>query len=312
MNTTTNTEKTSDPAVGALSSWRDGSAKQAIVEFVAKTCGQDGSAPVPVEERVAVFDNDGTLWCEKPMPIQMDFILRRFAEMAEADPALRDRQPWKATVERDYGWFSTLMKEHYAGDDHNVKTLAGGILAAYAGISVDDFEAQADAFLRGTQHPTLARGYLECAYAPMVDLLAFLAANGRWGGEADPHLESHRPSAPARRGQLKRRHPDARFHPARGQAVPPPARPTRRRRARVRLHRGRGAGARTGRQRRLVGRQRQQRLGHRLLIARKAAWNGHAARRTHSCPPTAWKSRTASGASGRGARAHEPRRAVHR
>jgi phosphoserine phosphatase len=178
MNTTTDTEKTSDAAVGALSSWCDGPTKQAIVEFVAKTCGQDGSAPVPVEERVAVFDNDGTLWCEKPMPIQMDFILRRFAEMAKADPALRDRQPWKATVERDYAWFSTLMKEHYAGDDHNVKTLAGGILAAYAGISVDDFEAQADAFLRGTQHPTLARGYLECAYAPMVELLAFLAANG--------------------------------------------------------------------------------------------------------------------------------------
>jgi hypothetical protein len=79
---------------------------------------------------VAVFDNDGTLWCEKPMPIQMDFILRRFAEMAEADTSLRDRQPWKATVERDYAWFSTMMKEHYAGDDRNVKTLAGGVLAA--------------------------------------------------------------------------------------------------------------------------------------------------------------------------------------
>jgi phosphoglycolate phosphatase-like HAD superfamily hydrolase len=127
---------------------------------------------------VAVFDNDGTLWCEKPMPIQMDFILRRFAEMAEADPALRERQPWKATVERDHAWFSTVMKEHYAGDDHNVKVLAGGVLAAYAGISVEDFESQSDAFLRRAQHPTLARGYLECAYAPMVELLALLEENG--------------------------------------------------------------------------------------------------------------------------------------
>jgi phosphoserine phosphatase len=108
----------------------------------------------------------------------MDFILRRFAAMAEADPALRDRQPWKATVERDYAWFSTVMMEHYAGDDHNVKTLAGGVLAAYAGISVEDFESQADEFLRGARHPTLGRGYLECAYAPMVELMAFLAANG--------------------------------------------------------------------------------------------------------------------------------------
>ena len=103
---------------------------------------------MPVEERVAVFDNDGTLWCEKPMPIQLDFILRRLAEMAEADPTLRDRQPWKAAYERDYGWLGEVMAEHYAGDDTNVRTLAGGILAAYDGISVEEFEAQSDAFLR--------------------------------------------------------------------------------------------------------------------------------------------------------------------
>jgi phosphoserine phosphatase len=162
----------------ALSTWRDGPARRAILEFVAATRGQSEFAPVPVEERVAVFDNDGTLWCEKPAPIQMDFILRRFVEMAEADPALRARQPWKAAVERDHAWFTTLIKEHYAGDDHNVKALMGGVLAAYAGVSVEDFEARADAFLRSAQHPTLGRAYLECAYAPMVELLALLAANG--------------------------------------------------------------------------------------------------------------------------------------
>jgi phosphoserine phosphatase len=133
---------------------------------------------VPLEERVAVFDNDGTLWCEKPMPIQLDFILRRLAEMAEAQPDLRERQPWKAAYEHDYGWLGAVVAEHYAGDDTNVRTLAGGILAAYAGISVEDFEAQADAFLRTAQHPTLGRGYLECAYAPMTELLAYLEANG--------------------------------------------------------------------------------------------------------------------------------------
>src|SRR3954451_18518990 len=117
----------------ALSSWRDGPAKAAIVDFVGRTCGLDGAAAVPVEERVAVFDNDGTLWCEKPMPIQLDFILRRLAEMSEAEPELRERQPWKAVSERDFGWFGRLMIEHYAGDDTNVGTLAAGILAAYAG-----------------------------------------------------------------------------------------------------------------------------------------------------------------------------------
>jgi phosphoserine phosphatase len=161
-----------------LPSWRDGATKRAIIDFVRRTCGEDGSDAVPVEERVAVFDNDGTLWCEKPMPIQLDFIIRRLAEMAAAQPELRERQPWQAVSERDFGWFSALMAEHYAGDDTNVRALAAGILAAYAGISVDDFERQSDAFLRNTQHPTLGRDYLKCAYAPMVELLDHLQAHG--------------------------------------------------------------------------------------------------------------------------------------
>jgi phosphoserine phosphatase len=169
---------TTGGVAGGLTTWRDGPAKQAIVQFVARVCGADGSEPVPVEERVAVFDNDGTLWCEKPMPIQLDFILRRLVEMAEADPALRDRQPWKAAHERDYGWLSRLMAEHYAGDDSNVMILAAGILAAYDGISVEDFESQAADFLHSARHPTLGRGYLETAYRPMVELLDHLTANG--------------------------------------------------------------------------------------------------------------------------------------
>jgi len=156
-----------------LSSWNDGPAKRAIIAFVERAV-----ADVPVEERLAVFDNDGTLWCEKPMPIQADFILRRLFEMAEADPDLRERQPWKAAYERDYAWLGQVLAEHYAGEDTNVRTLLGGVLAAYAGISVDDFEDKSDTFLRTTQHPTLGRGYLECAYVPMVELLDYLEANG--------------------------------------------------------------------------------------------------------------------------------------
>jgi phosphoserine phosphatase len=172
------TEHPPDAPLGGLSSWRDGPAKQAIVTFVARVRGEDGSEPVPVENRLAVFDNDGTLWCEKPMPIQLDFILRRLAAMAEAEAALRERQPWKAAYERDYGWLSAVMAEHYAGDETNVRVLAGGILAAFAGITVEEFEAQADDFLRSAPHPTLGRGYLETAYARMVDLLGYLAASG--------------------------------------------------------------------------------------------------------------------------------------
>jgi phosphoserine phosphatase len=158
----------------ALASWRDGPARRAILEFVAQVDREN----VPADERIAVFDNDGTLWCEKPMPIQLDFILRRLVEMAEADEALRARQPWKAAYERDYTWLSAVMDQHYAGDDTNVRIVAGGILAAFDGISVEDFDARSDAFLRSARHPTLGRGYLECAYAPMIELLRFLEANG--------------------------------------------------------------------------------------------------------------------------------------
>jgi phosphoserine phosphatase len=165
-------------AEDSLPGWRDGPAKEAIIGFVRRTCGEDGSSAVPIEERIAVFDNDGTLWCEKPMPIQLDFIIRRLAKMAQAQPELRERQPWKAVATRDHAWFGSLMTEHYAGDDTNVRTLAGGILAAYAGISVEDFEKQSDTFMRTAAHPTLGRGYQECAYAPMVELLGYLDANG--------------------------------------------------------------------------------------------------------------------------------------
>ena len=89
-----------------LSTWKDGAAKDAILGYVDADLRGGFAGWVPAEERVAVFDNDGTLWCEKPMPIQLDFILRRLAEMAEVDPSLRDRQPWKAAHERDYGWLA--------------------------------------------------------------------------------------------------------------------------------------------------------------------------------------------------------------
>jgi hypothetical protein len=76
-----------------LASWTDGAARAAIVEFVERVSSPGRDDQVPPAERVAVFDNDGTLWCEKPMPIQLDFTIRRLAEMAQDDPTLRERQP---------------------------------------------------------------------------------------------------------------------------------------------------------------------------------------------------------------------------
>jgi phosphoserine phosphatase len=163
---------------GALDSWRPGPARQAILDFVARTSGAGDDPPVPPEQRVSVFDNDGTLWCEKPMPIQLDFILRRLVEMVGDDPALAERQPWKAACERDAAWLSSVITDHYAGDDGKVKILAGGILAAYDGMSVEEFEQRSEAFLRSASNAALQRSYLQTVYRPMVELLHLLAAHG--------------------------------------------------------------------------------------------------------------------------------------
>ena len=190
---------TGDP----LPSWREGVSKQAILDFVQRVTSEGGPHMVPPEERVAVFDNDGTLWCEKPMPIQLDFILRRLVVMADQDPALRTRQPWQAAYTRDYGWLGEVITKHYHGDDRELPVLAAGVLQAFAGITVEDFEAQADTFLRSAQHPTLGRGYLAC------DVCADGGAAGVSGGERVRQLHRlgwwARLHAPDQPGGVRRR-----------------------------------------------------------------------------------------------------------
>jgi phosphoglycolate phosphatase-like HAD superfamily hydrolase len=161
-----------------LASWRDGPTRSAIVEFVERVCRDDSPDFVAPDDRIAVFDNDGTLWCEKPMPIEIGFILRRLAEMADTDPALRTRQPWQAAHERDYGWLGDVITRHYEGDESGVKILLGGVLQAFAGWSVEEYATAAHDFLHEEAHPTLGRGYTECGYQPMIELLEFLEAQG--------------------------------------------------------------------------------------------------------------------------------------
>jgi len=163
--------------VTELLSWAEGPTKSAIVDFVDRvtTDGPDFVAP---EARVAVFDNDGTLWCEKPAYIQLDFLVRRLAEQAAADPALAATQPYQAAAAGDLAWFGDAVTKHYNGDDSALKILAGGILSAYAGMSVEDHADQIKAFFAKAQHPTLGRPYTACSYLPMVELLRYLETNG--------------------------------------------------------------------------------------------------------------------------------------
>jgi phosphoserine phosphatase len=161
-----------------LASWADTDARRRIVDFVEAVSDEGGTRYVPPAERVAVFDNDGTLWCEKPMPVELGFILQRFREMADRDECLRDRQPWKAAWESDYAWLGDVITQHYHGDDSNVRVLIGGLLKAFDGMTVATYAALADEFLQAAVHPTLGRRLRDCAYLPMVELLRYLEANG--------------------------------------------------------------------------------------------------------------------------------------
>lgn len=160
-----------------LDLWTDGATRSAIVDFV-RLIGEPGPGFVPVEHRVAVFDNDGTLWCEKPMPIQLDFTIRRFAELAEAQPELRTRQPYQAAYNTDLHWLGEAMVKHYHGDDADLQLLMQAVSSAFHDITVDEYDATVREFFAAATHPTLHRSYLDCGYAPMVQLLAYLEANG--------------------------------------------------------------------------------------------------------------------------------------
>ena len=156
-----------------LASWNDTPTTQAIVDFV-----ESAASGVPPEERVATFDNDGTLWCEKPMPIQLDFTLRRLAAMAEEDESLRGEQPWKAAYEKDLKWLGAAVEKHYQGDDSDVKKLLVAVPQAFAGLTVEEYDARVTEFFADARHPTLARTYDTCGFQPMVELLRYLEANG--------------------------------------------------------------------------------------------------------------------------------------
>jgi hypothetical protein len=161
-----------------LASWNDTPTRAAIVDFVSRVTAEGGPDFVPPSERIATFDNDGTLWCEKPMPIELGFVLVRLAEMAHADEALREKQPWKAAYEQDHHWLGDVITKHYHGDDADLQVLMGGMVQAFAGKSVDEYATAADTFLRGGKHPTLDRTFHACGYLPMIELLEYLEANG--------------------------------------------------------------------------------------------------------------------------------------
>jgi phosphoglycolate phosphatase-like HAD superfamily hydrolase len=133
---------------------------------------------VPKEARIAVFDNDGTLWSEKPMPVQLDFTVRRLGEMAADDASLREKQPYKAAYEGDMKWMGEAMVKHYHGDDGDLGLLMGAVNTAFEGLTLREYDKDVRDFFQKVDHPSLKRPYRTTGFKPMVELLRYLEANG--------------------------------------------------------------------------------------------------------------------------------------
>ncbi len=153
----------------ALAGWNDGPARTAILEFV-RSVTQPGDSFVPAADRIATFDNDGTLWCEKPTYVQAYFVFARWKEMVAAKPELAEEQPYKALVEGDREWLSDV----YA----HVPELIKGVTEAFVGITTEAFEKAVVSFFETGRHPTLDVPFAKVAYRPMCELIALLEANG--------------------------------------------------------------------------------------------------------------------------------------
>ena len=156
------------PSVDHLPSWNEGPVKQTILGFVGEVTDAGGDNFVPVEERVAVFDNDGTLWSEKPTYFQLLFILDRVRALATDHPEWHSQQPFKAVLEND-------MKALAEAGEHGLIELAG---AAQAGMTTGEFEAIVSAWIASARHPVSGRPYTEMVFQPMLELLDYLRGNG--------------------------------------------------------------------------------------------------------------------------------------
>jgi len=161
-----------------LRSWHEGQAKDAILAFVQRVSEPGSPHFVAVEERIAVFDNDGTLWAEKPLVVQLAFTLERLGELAKADPDLQTQQPYKSAYDHDFSWLNQAIVKHYNGDDADFALLGRTLPAAFAGLTIEDYFEAVKAFFRVSDHPTLKRPYSTIGYQPMTELIDYLEAHG--------------------------------------------------------------------------------------------------------------------------------------
>jgi phosphoserine phosphatase len=155
-------------AAEPLTSWNDGRAKKSIVEFVTKVTTAGWPDFVPVPERIAVFDNDGTLWCEQPLPVQLYFVLDRVKALAPQHPEWKTKEPFASLLKGD-------LKSALAGGDHALLEL---VMATHTGMTTVEFEQIVKDWIATAKHPKTGKLFTEMVYQPMLEVLAYLRANG--------------------------------------------------------------------------------------------------------------------------------------
>lgn len=151
-----------------LKSWNDTAAKKSIISFVEKVTQEGSPDFVPPAERIATFDNDGCLWAEQPMYFQAFFIFDRIKALAPQHPEWKEKEPFASVLKGD-------TKSALAGGEHAILEMA---MATHAGMTTDEFETIVSDWLATAKHPTTGRPFTEMVYQPMVELLAYLRANG--------------------------------------------------------------------------------------------------------------------------------------
>jgi phosphoglycolate phosphatase-like HAD superfamily hydrolase len=161
---TTTVSLASDP----LPSWNDTAPKKAIVAFVEKVTKEGSPDFVPVPERIATFDNDGTLWCEQPLPVQLYFALDRVKALAPQHPEWKDKEPFASLLKGD-------LNTALVGGDRAILEL---FMATHAGMTTQEFEQIVKDWIATAKHPKTGKLFTEMVYQPMLELLAYLRASG--------------------------------------------------------------------------------------------------------------------------------------
>jgi phosphoserine phosphatase len=159
---------TADQAADPLPSWSDGKAKQSILAFVAKVTNEGSPDFVTPAKRIATFDNDGTLWAEQPLYFQLLFALDRVKTLAPQHPEWKDKEPFASLLKGD-------VKAALAGGEHAILEI---VMATHAGNTTSEFREIVQDWLATAKHPVTKRPYTEMVYQPMLEVLAYLRANG--------------------------------------------------------------------------------------------------------------------------------------